>query len=97
MSKFNAKDMRTWSPLLVAAVEAVDALAEADWHEPDEVSYLFGYVGGCVIEAADAAGIDVDLGQLVEHLLDEAANDTVPDPGLMIEDAAETASDGGEL
>ena len=31
------------------------------------------------------------------HQTAAPAGDTVPDPGLMIEDAAETASDGGEL
>lgn len=41
----------------------------------------------------------VRAGALIAAAIDahQAAEDAIPDPGLMIEDAAETASDGGEL
>ena len=93
MSKFDPHDPDTWSPELRITVAALDEITDGD-----EASYLLGYVAGAVEGIAEAAGIDLDF----SDLLDDAAARMVregwtSDPGLMIEDAAETASDGGEL
>lgn len=102
MTDFDPHDQGTWSPELRITVAALDEITD-----PDEASYLLGYVAGAVEGIAEEAGIDLDF----SDLLDDAAarmvregwtpgpggHGRVIDPGLMIEDAAETASDGGEL
>ena len=90
---FNAKDENTWSPALRITVTALDELTI-----PDEISYLFGYVAGAVEGIAREAGVDVDMSAVLDISAALIAEAWVGhDPGLDMEDAIETASDGGEL
>ena len=101
---FDPHDEDTWSPELRISVAALDEVTN-----PDEVSYLLGYAAGAVEGVAEEAGVDLDLSDLLDAAsarmvaawrapgLARVIRADVPDPGLAMEDAAETASDGGEL
>jgi hypothetical protein len=80
-----------------ARAAAAYAIAAADEEEADEARKIWPWS-----EPAWKPGTDLHnltrAGALIAAAIDALlASDAVPDPGLMIEDAAETASDGGEM